>query len=94
MSLQILIDEAAERDYRGLPPEARARVKQRIFALGDDPLPGNATQLGGDLRGLCRLRVGDYRIVYELDVPAGTLTVIGIAGRREVYDVARRRRPS
>jgi len=94
MRFQILIDEAAERDYRGLPPDMRERVKQRIFALGDDPLPGNATQLRSDLRGLCRVRVGDYRIVYEVDMPARTLTIIAIADRRDVYDTARRRRPS
>lgn len=94
MRFQVLIDEAAERDYRGLPPDMRERVKQRIFALGDDPLPGNATQLRSDLRGLCRVRVGDYRIVYEVDLPARTLTIIAIADRRDVYDTARRRRPS
>ncbi|MCE5241115.1 type II toxin-antitoxin system RelE/ParE family toxin [bacterium] len=94
MRFQILIDEAAERDYRGLPPDMRERVKQRIFALGDDPLPGNAAQLRSDLRGLCRVRVGDYRIVYEVDMPARTLTIIAIADRRDVYDTARRRRPS
>lgn len=94
MKFQILIDEAAEHDYRGLPPEVRERVKQRIFALGTDPLPGNATHLSGDLRGLCRLRLGDYRIVYELDMPARTLTIIAIANRRDIYDVARRRRQS
>lgn len=94
MRFGILIDEAAERDYRGLPPDMRERVKQRIFALGDDPLPGNATQLRSDLRGLCRVRVGDYRIVYEVDLPARTLTIIAIADRRDVYDTARRRRPS
>jgi len=94
MRFQVLIDEAAERDYRGLPLDMRERVKQRIFALGDDPLPGNATQLRADLRGLCRVRVGDYRIVYEVDLPARMLTIIAIADRRDVYDTARRRRPS
>ncbi|MBU0610580.1 MAG: type II toxin-antitoxin system RelE/ParE family toxin [Armatimonadetes bacterium] len=93
MRVHILIDEAAEEDYRRLPPDVRERVKQRIFALGSDPLPGNARQLSGDLQGLCRLRVGDYRIVYELDMAAQSLTIIAIADRAHVYDVARRRRP-
>ena len=94
MRFEILIDEAAERDYRGLPPDMRERVKRRIFALADDPLPGNATQLRSDLQGLCRVRVGEYRIAYEVDLPARALTVIAIADRRDVYDTARRRRPS
>lgn len=93
MRYRILIDEAAEDDYRGLSPEMRERVKQRVFALGTDPLPGNARQLSGDLRGLCRIRLGDYRLVYELDMPARTVTIIVIAHRSHVYDMARRRRP-
>jgi mRNA interferase RelE/StbE len=92
MRFRILIDEAAETDYRGLPPEARERVKQRIFALGDDPLPANAAHLGGNLKGLCRIRLGDLRIVYEVDVPSRTISIIAIANRRDIYDVVRRRR--
>jgi len=94
MRFRIRVGTAAEEDYRGLPPEMRERVKQRIFALASDPLPGNALQLSGDLRGLCRIRLGDLRIIYELDVPAQTVAIIAIADRAHVYDVARRRRPS
>jgi mRNA interferase RelE/StbE len=94
MRFQILIDEAAEDDYRGLTPQDRKRVKQRIFALAADPLPANAAQLGGDLQGLCRVRVGDLRAVYEVDMAARVLTVIAIADRRDIYDVVRRRRRS
>jgi mRNA interferase RelE/StbE len=92
MRFEILIEEAAEQDYRGLPPEVRERVKQRLFALGSDPLPPSASHLSGDLKGLCRLRVGDYRIVYHLDTAARTLAILAIADRRAIYDIVRRRR--
>lgn len=91
MRFRILVGSAAEEDYLELPPELRERAKQRIFALGTEPLPGNATQLSGDLRGLCRVRLGDYRIVYELNTRTETVRVIAIADRARVYDVVRRR---
>ena len=44
-----------------------------IDRLGDNPLAGSP--LKGDLRGLRRVRVGDYRVVYE--VLDGELVVLG-----------------
>lgn len=92
MRFEILIEETAEQDYRDLPPEVRERVQQRIFLLGDSPLPPTASHLSGDLKGLCRLRVGDYRIVYHLDTAARTVAILAIADRRDIYDIVRRRR--
>jgi mRNA-degrading endonuclease RelE of RelBE toxin-antitoxin system len=48
-------------------------------------------RLPRDLQELYRLRVGDYRIVYAVNAAARTLTVIAIAGRRDVYEVVQRR---
>ncbi len=49
------------------------------------PRPGGCKKLkGGDNEW--RIRVGDYRIVYEIDDTAKTVDVTPIAHRREVYD--------
>jgi mRNA-degrading endonuclease RelE of RelBE toxin-antitoxin system len=41
--------------------------------------------LRGQLQGLLRLRVGDYRVIYRVDDPARELTVIQIVHRRNAY---------
>lgn len=44
-----------------------------------------------DLAGSWKLRVGDYRVVYEIDAAAQEVWIGLIAHRREAYDVAARR---
>ena len=45
----------------------------------------NIKQLKGDLAGYYRYRVGDYRVVYEIDREQKRVVVTVIAHRREVY---------
>ena len=56
----------------------------RLEQLKSDPFPRQSTKLHGAER-LYRLRVGDYRIVYELDTDAMRITIQYIRHRREVY---------
>ena len=49
-----------------------------------DPLPRQSSKLQGAER-LYRLRVGDYRIVYEVDTAALQITIHYVRHRREVY---------
>lgn len=42
--------------------------------------------LTGQFRGLFKLRVGDYRIIYALDHPARTIRVALIGHRRDIYE--------
>jgi len=54
-----------------------------IDALAQDPRPRGSAKLAG--RDDCRLRVGDYRIVYAVDDSERLVIVARIAHRREVY---------
>ncbi len=81
-----------------LSPEARAfyadadrglaRKLVRCFAqLEQEPhRHGNIKRLRGDLAGLLRYRVGDWRVVYRIEERAGRVVVLLIAHRREVYE--------
>ena len=61
------------------------RVLVRVERLAAAPRPPGCKKLkGGDIQW--RIRVGDYRIVYEIDDSAKTVDVTRIAHRREVYD--------
>lgn len=80
MSFSIRIKGSAARELGRIDPAARARIASRIDRLAENPYLGNA--LKGDLRGLRRLRVGEYRVVYEIQDEA---LVILIAHRRNAY---------
>ncbi len=83
-SYDIIFKPSVEKDFRSLPKSVIARVLVWIERLKDDPLPRQAIKLA-DAEQLYRLRVGDYRIVYEVDAQARQVTIHYVRHRREVY---------
>lgn len=53
-------------------------------ALGTEPRPSGVKPLKG-YRPWLRVRVGDYRIIYDVNDTARTVTVAVVGHRREVY---------
>ncbi|MER3423919.1 MAG: hypothetical protein C4293_12485 [Nitrospiraceae bacterium] len=51
--------------------------------LAEDPYQGKA--LTGEFKGLCRWRVGRFRIVYEIQRSASIVLVLRIGHRKDVY---------
>jgi len=79
----VTITRAALKELDSLSSVAQARVRAAIDSLADDPRPNSATQLRGSTAW--RMRVGDYRVVYDIDDTQLTVTVIRVGHRREVY---------
>ena len=75
---------SVEKDLRPLTQALVSRVLKRIYSLKSDPFPSGMSKLSGAER-LYRIRVGDYRIVYEVDTQALQVTIHYIRHRREVY---------
>jgi mRNA interferase RelE/StbE len=84
MPSTVLLRPAAERDRRALPSEIRQRVNATLLALEQESRPAGALKLTG-LRNRWRLRIGDYRILYEIDDTARQVLILRIAHRRDVY---------
>ena len=61
----------------------RARLVEAIDRLSENPFLGSA--LKGESRGLRRLRIGDYRVLYELQHGELVVLVVRVAHRLEVY---------
>ncbi len=80
----LLIKRSAERDLRRLPSVFFERVNERILSLRDDPRPHGVRKLVGALEGW-RIRVGDHRILYQIDDDAQTVTIVRVKHRREAY---------
>ena len=75
---------SVEKDLRALPKSVASHVMERIERLRTHPVPRQAIKLS-DAERLYRLRVGDYRIVYEIDTQAKRVTIHYVRHRREVY---------
>ncbi|MYD91482.1 MAG: type II toxin-antitoxin system RelE/ParE family toxin [Caldilineaceae bacterium SB0662_bin_9] len=82
MSYSVWVKSAAKEPAR-LPRDVRERLIEAIDKLGEEPLTG--VLLKGGLRGLRRLRVGDYRIVYEVLDGELIVLVVRVAHRRRAY---------
>jgi mRNA interferase RelE/StbE len=71
-----------EKDFRALPKGVILRVFRRVIDLQDNPFPPQSKKLAGSTI-MYRVRVGDYRIVYEVD--AQVITIHYVRHRRDVY---------
>jgi mRNA interferase RelE/StbE len=83
MSYRVRIKRSAEKEMRSLPNAARRRMHQTITRLSNQPRPDGVVKLA-TVDGW-RIRVGDYRIVYQIDDRLREVTVVLVKHRREVY---------
>lgn len=76
----------ARRELKQLSAVVQQRVRQAIRALAQDPRPKGAKLLAsaGSER-IWRIRVGDYRVLYQIRDDQLVVLVIRIAHRREAY---------
>lgn len=83
MTYSLRIKSSAARELARVDKPARLRLITAIDGLLDNPHRGQL--LKGDLVGLRRLRVGDYRVVYEVDAGELVVLVVHVGHRRQVY---------
>lgn len=84
MTFSVVIAPSALRQLRKLDPTARRRVQAAIELLAAEPRPPAAKRLV-NFEGEWRVRVGDYRIVYDVHDDELVVLVLSAAHRREVY---------
>jgi len=77
---------AAQRQLRAIDRPAAMRILAALTALGDDPYREDADikKLTGP-SGLYRLRVGSYRVAYQVEDGELIILVVKVGNRRDVY---------
>ena len=84
MAYRIEFTPRAEREFKSLDGSVRGRIKQRIDSLAEKPHPPGIKKIEGE-EELYRLRVGDYRILYQVKEKTLLVLIVRIGHRREVY---------
>jgi mRNA interferase RelE/StbE len=80
----VLILPSAQKQLSKLPNAIASRIEDRLLELEDDPRPPGCKKLKG--RDAWRIRIGDYRVIYEINDGQLVITVIVIGHRKEVYE--------
>jgi mRNA interferase RelE/StbE len=80
---RVEISRRATKVVTGLEKPLRRRILAAIEALADDPRPPGCKKLAG--QDGWRIRVGDYRIVYEIHDRVLLVTVVDVGHRGEIY---------
>ena len=84
MSYRTEFTSSATRDFSKLTEDIRQRLMPKIDALAHDPRPMGVQKLQGR-ENRYRIRVGDYRIVYEIQDEILVVLIVRVGHRREVY---------
>jgi mRNA interferase RelE/StbE len=85
VSYEIEWTASAVRELRELDKQTGRRIVLAVTALGADPRPPGCRALTGQPAGVMRIRVGDHRVVYQVEDAKVQVTVVRVAHRREVY---------
>ena len=83
MSYSIQIFRRAQKELAQLSRQEYERIKEAIKNLSDNPRPQGCKKLTG--REGWRIRIGDYRVLYEIDDAKQILTILHIGHRRDIY---------
>ena len=83
MSYAISVLRRAQKELAQLPPGAYEQVRDAIRMLALNPRPPGCLKLAG--REGWRIRVGDYRVVYEIVDAQQDVMILHVGHRRDIY---------
>ncbi len=83
MSYRVSVLRRALKELEQLPTEHYERVRDAISHLASEPRPTGCLKLTG--REGLRIRVGVYRVIYEIDDRQQSVTILNVGHRRDIY---------
>ena len=83
-SCEIRWNISAERDLRNIDPQQVPRIIKAVESLVDNPFPPQHRKLRGSERDY-RIRVGDYRVIYQVDIKTKIVIIYHVRHRRGAY---------
>jgi mRNA interferase RelE/StbE len=83
MPHRVEVSGAAAQDLAALPRDVLTRVREAVDLLQDQPRPPGVKKLRP--HGPHRIRVGDYRVLYDIHDAQKLVMILRVRHRREVY---------
>lgn len=80
----ITISKSAQKQLNKLQNDIADRIIDSIYTLADDPRPSGYKKLKG--REAYRIRVGDYRVIYEIFDNVLLIDIIALGHRKDIYN--------
>jgi len=84
MTYTVVIPRPVQKQLDNLPPDVRNRVIERLALLGENPRPQGALKLKG-YDNEYRIRIGDYRVRYEICTQESVVLLLHCKHRKDVY---------
>lgn len=81
---ELLISSSAEKSLKKVPKKDSTKVVAAIEMLAIDPRPQGSRKLSGEINTY-RIRVGVYRIIYEIEDRLLRILVLKIGHRKDIY---------
>jgi mRNA interferase RelE/StbE len=81
---EVYLERSAENDLKRLPTSTFDRIVYQIKTLAENPRPSGCRKLTGS-KNDWRIRIGDYRVLYEIDERAKAVRIMRVRHRREAY---------
>jgi len=83
MTYTLHIVPSTERQFQRLHRQVQNRIERKLSLLAADARPHGSQKLHGT--HFFRIRIGDYRVIYEIDDVRKIVTILDVGHRREVY---------
>ncbi len=84
MSYQVIIPKPVQKQLNKFPADTRKLISEKILLLAEDPRPSGVKKLKG-FDNEYRIRIGDYRVRYEVDDKALIVLVLHCKNRKDAY---------
>lgn len=80
----IVVKQSVLKDIRRIPQSILGKLKEKIAALAHEPFPPGAEPIQGYGHHY-RIRLGNYRIIYQVATTIRIITIVKVGHRKDVY---------
>lgn len=84
LSYKIEVKKSAAKALKKIPKSDRRRIIEKIDSLAENPPDPNITKMQGH-NPFHKVRIGDYRIVYEINEGALVILIVKVGHRKDIY---------
>jgi mRNA interferase RelE/StbE len=84
MPYSVRLTPRASRDFSALDRTVQQRLRWQVDRIADNPFPSGSKKLHAD-EPYYRIRVGDYRVIYQVEARQLGIIVVRIGHRSEIY---------